>query len=69
MDQKKHIGMEVHQASITVVVRDATGKVVAESIIETKAISAHVMAGLSRTARFPSPVSPVSSGISPAYSS
>jgi hypothetical protein len=39
MDQKKYIGMDVHQASISVAVRDAAGKVVAESIIETKAIT------------------------------
>jgi transposase len=37
MDGQKYIGMDVHQASISIAVRDATGKVVAESIIETKA--------------------------------
>jgi hypothetical protein len=37
MDCQKYIGMDVHQASISIAVRDATGKVVAESIIETKA--------------------------------
>jgi hypothetical protein len=37
MDQKKYIGMDVHQASISVAVRDAAGKLVTESIIETKA--------------------------------
>jgi Transposase len=37
MDDKKYIGMDVHQASISIAVRDATGKVVVESIIETKA--------------------------------
>src|ERR1700752_1557065 len=37
MDQKKYIGMDIHQASISVAVRDAAGKLVAESIIETKA--------------------------------
>ena len=37
MDYKKYIGMDVHQASISIAVRDATGKVVVESIIETKA--------------------------------
>jgi hypothetical protein len=36
MDDKKYIGM-VHQASISIAVRDATGKVVVESIIETRA--------------------------------
>jgi hypothetical protein len=37
MDNKKYIGMDVHQASISVAVRDAAGKLVMESIIETKA--------------------------------
>jgi transposase len=37
MEQKKYIGMDLHQASISVAVRDAAGKLVAESIIETKA--------------------------------
>ena len=37
MDQKKYIGMDVHQASISVAVRDAAGKLVTESVIETKA--------------------------------
>src|SRR2546429_3621585 len=37
MDCKKYIGMDVHQASISIAVRDATGKVLAESVIETKA--------------------------------
>ena len=37
MDSKTYIGMDVHQASISIAVRDATGKVVVESIIETKA--------------------------------
>jgi len=36
MDSKKYIGMDVHQASISVAVRDATGKLVMECIIETK---------------------------------
>ena len=39
MDPKKYIGMDVHQASISVAVRDAAGKLVSESIIETKATS------------------------------
>jgi transposase len=39
MDQKKYIGMDVHQASISVAVRDAAGRLVTESIIETKAIT------------------------------
>lgn len=39
MDQKKYIGLDVHQASIPVAVRDAAGKLVSDSIIETKATS------------------------------
>jgi transposase len=39
MDQTKYIGLDVHQASISVAVRDAAGKVVIEAIIETKATS------------------------------
>ncbi len=37
MDSKKYIGMDVHQATISVAVRDAAGKLVMESIVETKA--------------------------------
>jgi hypothetical protein len=37
MDSKKYIGMDVHQATITVAVRDSAGKLVMESILETKA--------------------------------
>ena len=37
MDNRKYIGMDVHQASISVAVRDSTGKLVMECIIETKA--------------------------------
>ena len=37
MNNKKYIGMDVHQASISVAVRDSAGKLVMESIIETKA--------------------------------
>ena len=33
----KYIGMDVHQATISIAVLDATGKLVMESIIETKA--------------------------------
>jgi hypothetical protein len=36
MDDKKYIGMDVHQASISIAVRDATGKAVVESIIENE---------------------------------
>ena len=37
MDSRKYIGMDVHQATISIAVRDAAGKLVMESIIETKA--------------------------------
>jgi transposase len=37
VDNKKYIGMDVHQATISVAVRDSAGKLVMESIIETKA--------------------------------
>ena len=37
MDSKKYIGMDVHQATISIAVMDSTGKVVMDSVIETKA--------------------------------
>src|ERR1700719_2511390 len=37
MESKKYIGLDVHQASISVAVRDDAGKLVMESVIETKA--------------------------------
>src|SRR5579864_2252151 len=37
MNSEKYIGLEVHQATISVAVLDATGKLVIESILETKA--------------------------------
>lgn len=37
MDGVKYIGMDVHQATISIAVLDPTGKLVMESIIETKA--------------------------------
>jgi len=37
MDQRKYIGMDVHQASISIAVRDSSGKLVMDSVIETKA--------------------------------
>jgi transposase len=39
MDSKKYIGMDVHQASISAAVRDNTGKLVMECVIETKAVT------------------------------
>src|SRR5580693_1290160 len=37
MDNRKYIGMDVHQASISIAVSDAAGKVLIECILETKA--------------------------------
>jgi transposase len=37
MDSKKYIGMDVHKESISMAVRNAAGKIVMESVIETKA--------------------------------
>jgi transposase len=37
MNDAKYIGMDVHQATISVAVRDASGHVVIEAILETKA--------------------------------
>jgi len=37
MDSKKYIGMDVHQATVSIAVMDSRGKVVMDSVIETKA--------------------------------
>jgi len=37
MNDAKYIGLDVHQATISAVVPDSTGKLVMESILETKA--------------------------------
>ncbi len=37
MNQAKYIGMDVHQATISAAVRDSTGKLTMECILETKA--------------------------------
>ena len=37
MNDAKYIGLEVHQATISVAVLDSTGKLVMEAILETKA--------------------------------
>src|SRR6202021_4099635 len=37
MTGEKYIGMDVHQATISVAVMDSRGKVIMESILETKA--------------------------------
>ena len=37
MSQEKYIGMDVHQATISVAVVDAAGKLIMECLLETKA--------------------------------
>jgi hypothetical protein len=37
MSQEKYIGMDVHQATISVAVMDASGKQIMECLLETKA--------------------------------
>ena len=37
MNDAKHIGLDVHQATISATVLDSTGKLVMQSILETKA--------------------------------
>ena len=37
MSQEKYIGMDVHQATISVAVMDSRGKLIMECILETKA--------------------------------
>jgi hypothetical protein len=37
VNSEKYIGLDVHQATISVAVMDSRGKVVMESILETKA--------------------------------
>jgi hypothetical protein len=37
MTSNKYIGMDVHKESISIAVRNAAGKIVMESVIETKA--------------------------------
>ncbi len=37
MNDAKYVGLDVHQATISVAVLDSTGKVVMEAILETKA--------------------------------
>jgi hypothetical protein len=39
MHSSKHIGMDVHQETISIAVRNGAGKLVMESILETKAIT------------------------------
>src|SRR5204862_5165353 len=50
MNSEKYIGLDVHQATISVAVLDSTGKFVMESILETKAATTlELFAGLRRT--------------------
>jgi transposase len=50
MNSEKYIGLDVHQATISVAVLDSTGKLVMESILETKAATIlEFLAGLRRT--------------------
>ena len=37
MNQEKYIGMDVHQATISVAIMDSKGKLMMECILETKA--------------------------------
>ena len=39
MNQEKYIGMDVHQATISVAVMDLKGKLIMECILETKAVT------------------------------
>ena len=39
MKQEKYIGMDVHQATISVAVMDKLGKLIMECILETKAVT------------------------------
>jgi hypothetical protein len=39
MHSTKYIGLDVHQATISIAVLDSRGKLVMESIIETKAVT------------------------------
>ena len=49
MNDAKYIGLDVHQATISATVLDSTGKLVMESILETKA--ATILQFHPRTAR------------------
>ena len=50
MNTEKYIGLDVHQATISVAVMDSTGRVIMESIVETKAATIlEFLAGLRGT--------------------
>ena len=53
MNSEKYIGLDVHQATISVAVMDSRGKLVMESILETKAATIlEFLAGLRGTSIF-----------------
>jgi hypothetical protein len=55
VNSEKYIGLDVHQATIAVAVMDSRGKVVMESILETKAATLlEFLAGLAELCRSPS---------------
>ena len=55
MNSEKYIGLDVHQATISVAVLDSTGKLVMESILETKAATIlEFFAGCAELCRSPS---------------
>ena len=39
MDSTKYVGMDVHKDTISIAVMNSTGKVVMESVLETKALT------------------------------
>ena len=43
MNSEKYIGLDVHQATISVAVMDSAGKLVMESILETKAAKMNLL--------------------------
>ena len=55
MSQEKYIGMDVHQATISVAVMDAGGKLIMECLLETKAATiVEFIQGLQGTLSLPS---------------
>ena len=46
MKQEKYIGMDVHQATISVAVMDSSGKLIMECILETRAATILEFLGL-----------------------
>jgi hypothetical protein len=55
MNSEKYIGLDVHQATISAAVRDSAGKIVMESVLETKAsTTVELFAGPAGLCRSPS---------------